>query len=150
MRDDEIVQGILDEVASVLLANVPGVASVLPSTTAEDLVFQDAEGQLPAIGVCEIDVDVVGPVGVGQKRHRATVSLDLAIAVQNESSAPEGRAMARGIWGYTTKALHNRLSTVTHAMGRYQHGGYVWVDHPRQDLQLMKVRFRIDALLGHE
>ena len=151
MRDDEIVQGLLDEMVTVLTtAAIPGVASVLPSTSAEDLVFQDAYGQLPAIGVVEVSGESAGPYAVGQKRHRARVSFELSIAVQDESSAAAGRVTARQIWGRVTKALQNHRSQVAHALGSYQHDGWGWAEHPRPELQLLTVRFHIDALLGNE
>lgn len=151
MRDDEIIQGLIDEVVTVLTgAAIPGVVSVLPSTSGEDLVFQDTYGQLPAIGVVDFSDESAGPHAIGQKRHRVRVSFELSIAVQDESSAASGRVTARRIWGYVKKVLHNYRSQVTHAMGSYQYDKSGWADHPRPELQLLTVMFHIDTLLGNE
>lgn len=152
MRDDEVVLALIDEIVAVLTVEpaIPGVASVLPSTSAEDLVFRDTLGQLPAIAVVDTAGDVQSLVGVGLKKQLVTQAFELSIAVVDESSAAAGRNTAREIWGQVNKRLHNYRSTVEHAPSRYQHVGYVWPDHPRIELQLMTVRYQIDAILGNE
>lgn len=152
MRDDEVILAAIDEIVSVLTTEpaVPGLASVLPSTTAEDLVFRDALGQVPSIGVVDVSGDVQGLVGVGLKKQVAVLVFELSIAVIDESGAAAGRNTARGIWGQVNKRLHNYKSAVEHLPSRYQHMGFVWPDHPRPELQLMTVRYQIDAILGNE
>lgn len=152
MRDDEIVENVIGEIIGVLTAapEIPGVANVLRSTSAEDLIFRDVLGQLPAIGVIDIAGDIQGAVGIGLKKQLSTLMFELSIAVKDEDNSASGRETVRGIWGQINTRLHNYRSTLEHIPSKYQHMGWTWPDHPRQEIHLMTVRYQVDAVLGNE
>lgn len=122
----------------------------MPSTTANDFIYFDALCPDASIGVCDVTTEFVANFGLGQKPHQERITIDVSIAVVDESGGAAGRSRARRIWGYVTKAIHNYKSAVTHAMGLYQSEGSAWVEQPRPELQLLTARFHIDALLGNE
>lgn len=154
MRDDEILAALEAEIVSVLttpteIAGV-GVAGVLPATSAESLVFREVLGQLPAIGVIDVDVTVKQLFGIGTKRKHVTVTWELALVARDESGTPEAAATVRRLLGECNKRLDHYRSTVTGVASRYVFDAFGRPDHPRPDLALGTARYHIDVMFGNE
>lgn len=153
MRDDEILAALEAEIVLVLTTTEisgVGTSGVLPATSAESLVFREVLGQLPAIGVIDIDVTVKQLFGVGTKRKHVTVTWELAIAVLDESGMPAAAASVRRIFGECNKRLDHYKSTVTGVASRYVFDAFARPDHPRPELALGTARYHIDVMFGNE
>lgn len=157
MRDDQLIAAIEAEIVAALSTPaIPDVAAVLPSMTPEDLVFRDLQGQLPGIGVAEVElVPRAGPtgsphLGMGTKAYRGTSSWNITTAVFDESdSRVEGRNRCRAIWGEILKRLVHLQSTATGGM-RYRFLGLSYPDQPNPALIVTISRFELDGVFGKE
>lgn len=153
MRDDEILAALEAEIVSVLTTpeiEGVGIPGVLPATSAESLVFCEVMGQLPAIGVIDVDVSVKQLFGIGIKRKHVTVTWELALAARDESGTPEAAATVRRLLGECNKRLDHHKSVVDGVSSRFVFDGFARPDHPRPDLALGTARYHIDVMFGNE
>lgn len=150
MKDNEVLDALLDDVLGVLQTpEIPGVARVLRSTSAEDLIFRDVEGQLPAVGVTDVGLDPVERVGIGSKKWRGRVELEVAIAAAAVGeSAAEGRDFIRAVLGEVNKRLDDRQTPTQRY--RYRFLGFSYADQQRNDAVVGVLRYEAGGVFGNE
>ena len=97
MKDNEVLDILVDDVlAQLQTPPITDIGRVLRSTTAEDFIFRDVEGQLPAIGVSDVGLDRGDSIGANVKRFKGRVELEISIAASAEGeSAAAGRDVRR-------------------------------------------------------
>jgi hypothetical protein len=149
VKDNEIIDLLTAEIMTALTATeLPGVARVLESTDATDLIFRDVEGQLPAVGVADVSLEPEESVGIGQKAWLGRVEWEITIAASavGESSAA-GRDTIRTVLGEINKRLHNKT---TSTRNRFKFLGFSYMDQPRLDAVVGILRYRAGGVFGQE
>ena len=148
MNDAEILNALMDDVMAKL-ADLPGIARVLRSTDATDLVLRDVEGQLPAVGVADVEFGPTGGrIAIGQKRFQGRVEFEVTIAANAVgSSSAAGRDVIRTTLGEINKRLDYVLTPLN---TRYSFLGFAYQDQPRLDAVVGVARFGADAYFGQE
>lgn len=152
MKDSEILEGLIADVVSVLRSpEIPGIGAgrVLRSTSAEDFIFRDVEGQLPAIGVTDVDLTPVERVGIGSKKWKGRVELEIAVGAPavGESSA-EGRDLIRAVLGEVNKRLDDRETPSQNY--RYRFLGFSFSEQQRTDSVVGVLRYEAGGVFGNE
>ncbi len=148
MNDAEILDALMDDVMETV-AELPDIARVLRSTDATDLVIRDAEGQLPAVGVADVEfAPTGGRIAIGQKRFQGRVEFEVTIAAPAVgSSSAAGRDLIRATLGVINKRLDYKLTPFN---TRFSFLGFAYQDQPRLDAVVGVVRFGADAYFGQE
>lgn len=150
MKDSEVLDALLDDVLGVLQApELPGIARLLRSTSAEDLVFRDVEGQLPAVGVTDASLATVERAGIGSKKWRGRVEIEIAVAADAVGeSAAAGRDVIRAVLGEVNKRLDDR-PTPTQKY-RYRFLEFSYAEQQRSDAVVGVIRYEAGGLFGNE
>jgi len=149
VKDNEIIELLTAEIMTALTATeLPGVARVLESTDATDLIFRDVEGQLPAVGVADVSLEPEENVGIGQKAWMGRVEWEITIAAPavGETSAA-GRDVIRTVLGEINSRLHNKT---TSTRNRFKFLGFSYMDQPRLDAVVGVLRYRAGGVFGQE
>lgn len=149
MRDDEILAALSTDIMTALgSAGTLGVARICESTGADDFIARDVEGQLPAVGVAELDFERVESYAIGQKRFKGKVGWEISIAAPAiGESTVEGRTTIRTVLGKINKALDHRQNPYGF---RHTFVAFSIVPHPRQDAVIGVARFETTAIFGNE
>lgn len=125
MRDDELLLACEDEImATLVAAQIDEVQDVHVSADFEGLLEDEAQGQLPAIGIVTAGLQrlpVESRLGrrIGSKLYRGRASFSLLIELKDESTVGAGRRRAVTISGKVNAALDFKVSGLAE-MGRYQ------------------------------
>jgi len=125
VRDDELLLACEDEIAATLrTAQIDDVQDIHVSADFEGLREDEAQGQLPAIGIVTAGLQrlpVESRLGrrIGSKVYRGRASFSLLVEVVDESNVGATRRRAVTIAGRVNVALDNTLSALPE-MGRYQ------------------------------
>ena len=148
MTDSEILDGLMDDVMSTL-ADLPEIGRVLRSTDATDLILRDVEGQLPAVGVADVEfAPTGGRIAIGQKRFQGRVEFEITVAAPSVgSSSAAGRDLIRRTLGVVNKRLDYKLTPYN---TRYSFLGFAYQDQPRLDAVVGVLRYGADAYFGQE
>jgi len=148
MSIGDTISALLNEVVAALVAaDIPDVADVHRSLTAESLIYRDSEGQLPAIGVRYLGHDPQESLSAGYaglRRQRVTVRMEVAIAVQDESDDAVRLDRAVAIWGYVWDTLCGLRTSVPGALVAYSCGPGGDVNAPRLDMTVFAQQVSID------
>lgn len=144
------VDALVDEVVTALeVAKIPDVACVLRSVSAESLMFRESLGQLPAIGVRLLGgrpQEALSAGYDGLRRQRVAVSLEIAIAVQDETNDAARLDRATAIWGHVWDTLSGYRTAVTDALVAYSCQEWGDVQAPRLDLTVWTQQISIDIV----
>ncbi len=150
MKDNEVIDMLVaDAVAALSSPALPFEPRVLGSTGAEDLVFRDVEGQLPAVGVTDTGLDRVGDIGIGTKRWtgRVEVEITLAAAAEGDSSVA-GRDQIRALLGEVNKRLDYRQPP--NQKYRFKFLGFSYLEQPRLNAVVGVLRYEVGGTFGNE
>lgn len=149
MTDGEVLEALTADLLTALgTPESLGVARICRSTGADDFISRDVEGQLPAVGVAELDLERTENIGIGQKRFKGKVGYEISIAAQaTGESSVEGRDTVRTVLGLVNKSLDFRKNPYGF---RFTFVAFSIVAHPRQDAVIGVARFETSAFLGNE
>lgn len=149
MRDDEVLDALTADVLAALgTPESLGVARIMPSVGGEDFLLRDVEGQLPAVGVAEIDLDRTDNLGISQKRFKGKVGYEISVAAAAEGEGTvSGRDEIRRVLGLVNKVLDFRQNPFKF---RFTFVGFSVVPHPRSAAVIGVARFETSAYFGNE
>lgn len=149
MRDDEILEALTADLLTALgTPESLGVGRILLSVGGEDFLSRDLEGQLPAVGVAEVDLERVENVGIGSKKFKGRVGYEVSVAADTEGEGTvSGRGLVRRVMGLINKALDYRQNPYKH---RFTFVGFSVVPHPRCSAVVGVARFETSAIFGNE
>lgn len=149
MRDDEVLDALTADLLTALgTPESLEVARIMPSVGGEDFLSRDVEGQLPAIGVADVDLERVEALGIGQKRFKGKVGYEVSVAAAAEGEGSvAGRDVVRKVFGLVNKALDNRQNPYRF---RFTFVGFSVVPHPRSSAVIGVARFETQAFFGNE
>lgn len=146
------VEALIDEVIAALeAAEIPDVACVLRSVSAEALMFRESLGQLPAIGVRLIGgrpQESLSAGYAGLRRHREAISIEIAIAVLDESDDAARLDRATAIWGHVWDTLCGYRTAVPGALVAYDCQEWGDIQAPRLDMTVWTQQINIDIVTG--
>lgn len=150
MKDNEVLDILVDDVlAQLQTPPIADIGRVLRSTTAEDFIFRDLEGQLPAIGIADVAFDRGDSIGANVKRFKGRVELEISIAASAEGeSAASGRDAIRATLGEINKRLDFRMTPIQNL--RYTFLGFAYAEQQRLDAVVGVVRYQVGAYFGNE
>lgn len=150
MKDNEVLDALVDDVVGALSSpQIPDVARVLRSTSAEDLIFRDVEGQLPAIGVVDVGMDRGDPLGVNVKRFKGRVEIEICLAAPAEGeSASAARDTIRTLLGEVNRRIDFRATPVHNL--RFQFLGFSYAEQQRETAVVAVLRYVAGAYFGNE
>ncbi len=149
MRDDEILEALTADLLTALgTPESLGVGRIMLSVGGEDFLSRDLEGQLPAVGVAEVDMERVENLGITQKRFKGKVGYEVSVAAaaEGEGSA-SGRDEVRKVLGQINKVLDFRQNPFRF---RFTFVGFTVVPHPRCSAVVGVARFETSAYFGNE
>ena len=149
MRDDEVLDALTADLLTALgTAESLGVARIMPSVGGEDFLSRDLEGQLPAVGVAEVDMERAENLGITQKRFKGKVGYEISVAAAAEGEGTVvGRDEARKVFGLVNKALDFRQNPFKFP---FIFVAFSTVRHPRQSAVILIARFESFAYFGNE
>jgi len=149
VRDDEIIEAITADLLTALgTPESLGVARIVPSVGGSDFLDRDIEGQLPAVGVADIEMERAENLGVAQKQYQGRVAYEVSVAASAEGDGTvAGRDTVRRVLGLINKVLDFRMNPFLY---RFVFIGYSVVPHPRQSAVIGVARFETRAIFGKE
>lgn len=149
MRDDEIRDSLTADLVTALgTPESLGVGRIMLSTGGDDFLSRDLEGQLPAVGVAEVDLERVENVGIGSKKWKGKLGYEVSIAADTEGEGTvAGRDVAWRVMGLINKALDYRQNPYRH---RFMFVAFSIVPHPRSSAVVGVARFETSAVFGNE
>ena len=149
MRDDEIIEAITADLLTALgTPEALGVARIVPSVGGADFIDRDIEGQLPAVGVADVEMERAENLGVAQKSFKGRVAYEVSVAASAEGDGTvAGRDTVLRVMGLINKALDFRMKPYLY---RFTFIGYSIVPHPRQSAVVGVARFETHAIFGKE
>lgn len=149
MRDDEIIEAITADLLTALgTPEALGVARIVPSVGGADFIDRDIEGQLPAVGVADVEMERAENLGVAQKSFKGRVAYEVSVAASAEGDGTvAGRDTVRRVLGLINKVLDFRTNPYLY---RFTFIGYSIVPHPRQSAVVGVARFETHAIFGKE
>lgn len=149
MRDDEILEVLMTDVLTALgTPESLGVGRIMPSVGGEDFISRDLEGQLPAVGVADVDMERADNLGINQKRFKGKVGYEISVAADAEGEGTVvGRDEARKVLGLVNKVLDFRQNPFKFP---FVFVGFSTVRHPRQSAVILIARFESFAYFGNE
>lgn len=149
MRDDEILEALTADILTALGAPESlGVGRIMPSVGGEDFLSRDLEGQLPAVGVADVDMERADNLGISQKRFKGKVGYEISVAADAEGEGTvAGRDEARKVLGLVNKVLDFRQNPFKFP---FVFIGFSTVRHPRQSAVILIARFESFAYFGNE
>jgi hypothetical protein len=150
VKDNEVLDALVDDVVGALASPpIPNVARVLRSTSAEDLIFRDTEGQLPAIGVVDVGIERGDSLGVSVKRFKGRVEIEICLAAPAEGeSATAARDTIRALLGEVNKRIDFRPTPVNNL--RFQFLGFSYAEQQRETAVVAVLRYVAGAYFGNE
>lgn len=149
MRDDEIIEAITADLLTALgTPESLGVARIVLSVGGADFIDRDIEGQLPAVGVADVEMERAENLGVAQKSFKGRVAYEVSVAASAEGDGTvAGRDTVRRVLGLINKVLDFRTNPYLY---RFTFIGYSIVPHPRQSAVVGVSRFETHAIFGKE
>jgi hypothetical protein len=149
VRDDEVLDALNADILTALgTPESLGVGRILPSVGGEDFLANDLEGQLPAVGIADVDMSRAENLGITRKRFKGKVGYEISVAAAAEGEGTvAGRAEVRKVLGLINKVLDFRQNPF--------HFPFVFIDfatvrHPRQSAVILVARFETFAYFGNE
>ncbi len=134
------------EIAAAL-EGIPGIVSVAPTMDLRGLIQQDGVAK-PSIGIIATGMVPEGQLGVGNRRFSATVTWQIAIAVNDG----RGAINARGEVQRYLEAIRDRLHYLQSALApkaRYLSGAESWPEQQPEALCVAAVDYKLNLILGN-
>ncbi len=129
------------------LTGLPGAATICRTLSLEDLVARDGIRK-PAVGIIEGSAEATGEsIGIGSRRIPARVSWEIAVVVQNQRGAVQGRPVLRTLLEAVRDRVHGLDSTVTRG-ARYRWRSDVPTQVPADDLIAAIATFDVNVIFG--
>jgi hypothetical protein len=149
VTDDQVLEALTADLLTALgTPESLGVGRILPSVGGEDFLSRDVEGQLPALGVADVDLERAENIGISQKKFKGKVGYELSVAAAAEGeSSVAGRDEVRRVFGLVNKALDFRKNPFGF---RFTFVGFSVVPHPRSAAVIGVARFETSAFFGNE
>lgn len=149
MRNDEIIEAITADILTALgTPESLGVARIVPSVGGEDFLDRDIEGQLPAVGVADLELERIENLGVAQKPFLGRVAYEVSVAASAEGDGTvAGHDTVRRVLGQIEKVVDFRMNPYLY---RFTLIGHSIVPHPRQSAVIGVARFETRAIFGKE
>jgi len=129
------------------LTGLAGVATIGKTLSLEDLVQRDGIRK-PAVGIIEGAAEATGEkIGIGSRRIPARVTWEIAVVVQNQRGAVQGRPTLRSILEEVRDRLHCLDSTGTRG-SQYRWRSDAPTQVPADDLVAAIATFDVNVIFG--